>query len=30
MFVNVDALCQSGERWWQDALVEVVQKRPKC
>ena len=26
LFVNVDAVRQPGQRWWQDALVEAVEK----
>lgn len=30
IFVNADAVRQQGERWWQDALVEVAHKRPEA
>lgn len=29
VFVNVDAVRQTYDRWWQDALVELVRHRPE-
>lgn len=28
IFINVEAVLQRDDRWWQDALVEVVRSRP--
>ena len=29
LFVNADAVEQGGDRWWQDALVEMTRRRPE-